>query len=213
MLKKVFYRVFTLKNVLFALLFGVISFVSRYLIINILNLDVTVFNEFLIVYVPSALVSKVAGVLLEGFLDKKAIIGPPIESKYTGFNLFADARPEQVAEVRSQLQDQERLRDHLASIDRHYDDRQESLNRFVNDQPLAADLVSVEDPANQGVRGFDPNGINQPYATNIANSPEIDRVCGKTLYPKKLDDNARRFLIDILRYHRPEVYGRFATKG
>ena len=123
---------------------------------------------------------------------------------------IAETQP--FTQVKSDIQQQEMIRDHLNSLDVNYNAKHRSLNEFVNRSPNPGDVVNVNDPAGISARGFNPNGINQPFATSLANSPEIQRVCGKTVYPTNLDDNARRFLMDFLRHNKPEVYGRFPTK-
>lgn len=87
----------------------------------------------------------------------------------------------------------------------------ETLNRFLNSNPI--NLVTIEDPNGVGARGYQPGGLNQPFAKNLANSQEVLRTSGKTISPINLDNNAKRFLVDFLRDQRSEVYGPNPTKG
>lgn len=87
----------------------------------------------------------------------------------------------------------------------------QALNRFLNSQPI--DLVTIEDRNGIGARGYLPGGVNQHFAYNLANSPEVTRTYGKNISPVNLDDNAKRLLVDFLRDQRSEVYGPNPTKS
>lgn len=64
----------------------------------------------------------------------------------------------------------------------------------------------VPDPQGIGARGYIHQGVNQPYARELAGALKNQGLAGKT-YSPKLDENAKRFLAQALPYIRPEVYG------
>lgn len=93
--------------------------------------------------------------------------------------------------------------------------KQAIIDRYsgVNQNNLLQFLASggdpgfhVQDPQGIGARGYNHGGINQPYASSLAQELKNQGVSGKTYYPK-LDANAKRFLADALPHIRPEVYG------
>jgi len=87
-------------------------------------------------------------------------------------------------------------------------------NYNENNNPLqnstSLNDVVVHDPTQIGVRGYLPEGPNQPYANNIANELENQNTVGYFKEPA-LDPNARTYLASVLPLFRPEVYGPNAT--
>lgn len=82
--------------------------------------------------------------------------------------------------------------------------RQEKLQIFANSGGDVGYLIP--DPQGIGARGYIHQGINQPYARELAAELKNQGVAGKA-YPPKLDANAKSFLAQALPYIRPEAYG------
>ena len=122
------------------------------------------------------------------------------------------ARNKLLVETRSALLDEERKRDHYKNMDDQYPYKQQRLARFLAKDPAPHELVTVADPEGIGVRGFMPRGVNQPYATNIANSFVKENISPYYKEPYNLDPNAKRFLVYFLKIRKVDVYGISATK-
>jgi len=66
--------------------------------------------------------------------------------------------------------------------------------------------VMVEDTDGLGTRGYIHDGINQPYAKNIALELERQKVAGN-FYQPNMDSNANKFLAQALPHLRSHVFG------
>ena len=68
--------------------------------------------------------------------------------------------------------------------------------------------VAIDDPGGIGARGYRPNGINQPYARNIANALQHhkDNNASSSFYLPCMDARAERFFLDWANHNRPELY-------
>lgn len=67
-------------------------------------------------------------------------------------------------------------------------------------------MVTVPDPDGIGARGYVPRGINQPYATHVANVLERQNVALDRTTPN-MDSTAQRFLAHAAADLRPTLYG------
>lgn len=73
--------------------------------------------------------------------------------------------------------------------------------------------IVIPDPDGIAIRGFDPHGVNRPYLTQIINFLEQSKIGNSIPDNPNLDANASRFLADVIRHIRPEVYSDTSTSS
>lgn len=76
-------------------------------------------------------------------------------------------------------------------------------NALVSLNPSNGPIITWADPENIGPRGYAPNGINQPYAKNLAKALEEHNEANKNLYFPNVDREARLFYNGFITHKFP----------
>jgi hypothetical protein len=90
MAKNTFFKIFTPRNLAFLFLFATLGFMIRLLLTHYLELDLNEYLQYLVAYLPSAIGSKLAVALLEGYYSKETI--DTSGSSVKGIKLFSNGQ-------------------------------------------------------------------------------------------------------------------------